>query len=40
MICPAGTVYVLRDSGEVIFNPLDLPDTLTNIEISFQKLIL
>lgn len=34
---PAGTVYVLRDSGEVIFNPLDLPDTLTNIEISFQK---
>ncbi len=34
---PAGTVYVLRDSGEIIFNPVDLSDSLSSIQISFQK---
>lgn len=34
---PVGKVYVLKDTGEIIFNPADLPDTVTDIKISYQK---
>lgn len=34
---PSGTVYFLKDTGEIIFNPVDLPDSISNIEINYQK---
>jgi flagellar hook-associated protein 3 FlgL len=34
---PQGSVYVLKDTGEIIFNPADLPDTVTDIKIKYQK---
>lgn len=34
---PVGKVYVLKDTGEIIFNLEDLPDTVTDIKISYQK---